>query len=106
MSYRYMRIMLFFDLPTLTAGNRREYAKFRKYLIKNGFIMLQESIYCKLALNATVSEAVAQGIRKNKPQEGLVQILTLTEKQFSKMEMITGEYKSEVLQSDKRLVIL
>lgn len=68
--------------------------------------MLQESVYCKLALNATVSEAVVQGIRKNRPPEGLVQILTLTEKQFSKMEMITGEYKSEVLQSDKRLVIL
>lgn len=68
--------------------------------------MLQESVYCKLALNSTVSEAVTQGIRKNKPQEGLVQVLTLTEKQFSKMEMITGEYKSEVLQSDKRLVVL
>lgn len=98
--------MVFFDLPTLTAVNRREYTQFRKYLIKNGFIMLQESVYCKLALNATVSEAVVQGIRKNRPMEGLVQILTLTEKQFSKMEMITGEYKSEVLQSDSRLVIL
>lgn len=101
-----MRIMVFFDLPTLTAGNRKEYVKFRKYLIKNGFIMLQESVYCKLTLNSTVSEAVVQGIRKNKPPEGLVQVLTLTEKQFSKMELITGEYKSEVLQSDKRLVIL
>lgn len=98
--------MVFFDLPTLTAGNRREYVKFRKYLIKNGFIMMQESVYCKLVLNATVSEAVMQGIRKNKPPEGLVQVLTLTEKQFSKMEMLTGEYKSEVLQNDKRLVIL
>lgn len=98
--------MVFFDLPTLTAGNRKEYVKFRKYLIKNGFIMLQESVYCKLTLNSTVSEAVVQGIRKNKPPEGLVQVLTLTEKQFSKMELITGEYKSEVLQSDKRLVIL
>ncbi len=85
---------------------RLGYTKFRKYLIKNGFIMMQESVYCKLALNATVSEAVIQGIRKNKPSDGLVQVLTLTEKQFSKMEVITGEYKSEVLQSDKRLVIL
>ena len=68
--------------------------------------MLQESVYCKLALNSTVSEAVAQGIRRNRPPEGLVQVLTLTEKQFSKMEMITGEYKSEVLQSDDRLVVL
>ena len=101
-----MRILVFFDLPTLTAGNRREYVKFRKYLIKNGFIMLQESVYCKLALNSTVSEAVTQGIRKNKPPEGLVQVLILTEKQYSKIELITGEYKSEVLQNDKRLVIL
>lgn len=101
-----MRVMVFFDLPTLTAANRRDYAQFRKYLIKSGFLMLQESVYCKLALNSTVMEAVVQGICRNKPPEGLVQILTLTEKQFSKMEMITGEYKSEVLQSDKRLVIL
>lgn len=68
--------------------------------------MLQESVYCKLALNATAAEAIVQSVRKNKPEEGLVQLLTLTEKQFSKMESITGEYKSEVLQSDERLVIL
>lgn len=106
MSYRYMRIMVFFDLPTLTSANRRDYVQFRKYLIKNGFIMLQESVYCKLALNATVSEAIAKGIRKNKPPEGLVQILTLTEKQFSKMEIITGEFNTNILDSDERLVVL
>lgn len=101
-----MRVMIFFDLPTLTSANRKAYTKFRKYLIKSGFIMLQESVYCKLALNATAAEAIVQSVRKNKPEEGLVQLLTLTEKQFSKMESITGEYKSEVLQSDERLVIL
>lgn len=106
MNYRYMRAMVFFDLPTLTSVERREYAKFRRYLVKQGFIMLQESVYCKLTLNGTVADTVIQGIKKNKPPEGLVQILTLTEKQFSKMEMITGEYKSGVLDSDKRLVIL
>jgi len=106
MSYRYMRVIVFFDLPTLTSANRRNYTQFRKYLVKNGFLMLQESVYCKLALNATVSEAISQGIRKNKPPEGLVQILTLTEKQFSKMEMITGELKSNTLDTDERLVIL
>ena len=101
-----MRVMVFFDLPTVTAANRRAYAQFKKYLAKNGFLMLQESVYCKLALNATVAEAVAQGVRKHRPEEGIIQLLTLTEKQFSKMEVITGEYKSEILQSDERLVIL
>lgn len=101
-----MRILIFFDLPTITAADRRAYTGFRKYLIKNGFIMLQESVYSKLALNSTVCDAIVQNVRKNAPNDGLVQILTLTEKQFSRMEMITGEYRSEVLQSDRRLIIL
>lgn len=106
MSYRYMRVMVFFDLPTLTASERREYTKFRKFLLKSGFLMMQESVYCKLALNTTVSSAIVTNVKKNKPQEGLVQILTITEKQFSKMEMITGNFKSEVLDSDERLVVI
>lgn len=47
MSYRFMRMFIFFDLPVITTENRRNYARFRKFLIKNGFIMMQESVYCK-----------------------------------------------------------
>ena len=46
--FRFMRIMVFFDLPTITLEDRRNYTKFIKCLIKNGFIMLQESVYSKL----------------------------------------------------------
>ncbi|RDU22251.1 CRISPR-associated endonuclease Cas2 [Anaerosacchariphilus polymeriproducens] len=101
-----MRVMVFFDLPTLTASEKREYTKFRKFLLKSGFLMMQESVYCKLALNTTVSSAIVTNVKKNKPLEGLVQILTITEKQFSKIEMITGNFKSEVLDSDERLVVI
>lgn len=106
MSYRFMRVLVFFDLPTLTMNHRREYTHFRKYLLKNGFIMLQESVYSKLALNSTASNAIMQGVRKNKPKEGLVQMLTITEKQFSKMEFVCGESPSNVIDSDERLIIL
>ena len=106
MSYRFMRIMVFFDLPTITPANRKDYANFRKYLIKNGFIMMQESVYSKLALNSTVVNSIVNGIKNNKPPEGIVQIITLTEKQFSKIEIITGEYKVNVLDTDESLVIL
>ena len=54
MSYRFMRVLVLFDLPVLTGDQRREYARFRKFLLKSGFLMLQESVYCKLALNTTV----------------------------------------------------
>ena len=106
MSYRYMRIMVLFDLPVLTEKQRRDYREFRKYLLKAGFFMMQESVYCKLVQNAGVAEVVQESIRKNKPGEGLVQILRVTEKQFAKMEYVVGGNKSLVLDTDERLVIL
>lgn len=95
-----------FDLPVKTSANIREYTRFRKYLIKTGFMMMQESVYCKLALNMTVANAVIDGVRKNKPMDGIVQAFTLTEKQYGKIEFITGNNNSNVLNSDERLVIL
>ena len=106
MSYRYMRIMVLFDLPVLTEKQRRDYREFRKYLLKAGFFMMQESVYCKLVQNAGVADVVQESIRKNKPGEGLVQILRVPEKQFAKMEYVVGENKSLVLDTDERLVIL
>ena len=101
-----MRLLVFFDLPVTTSENRRAYTHFRKFLLKNGFLMLQESVYCKLALNSTAVNAIVENIHKNKPEEGLIQLLTVTEKQYAKMDIIIGEIKSEVLDSDERLVIL
>ena len=101
-----MRVVVFFDLPVLTSENRREYRKFRKFLIKNGFLMSQESVYCKLVQNSTAGDAVVDNIRKNSPKDGLVQVLRVTEKQYSKMEYIVGEKRTQILDTDERLVIL
>lgn len=101
-----MRIMVFFDLPVVTGDQRRAYTKFRKFLLKSGFMMMQESVYCKLALNGTVAKGIIDNVHKNSPGEGLVQLLSVTEKQYAKIDMIVGSSKSEVLDSDERLVIL
>lgn len=106
MSYRYMRVLVLFDLPMNTSAQVREYNQFRKYLIRNGFMMMQKSVYCKLALNLTAVNAIVENLRRNHPDEGLVQVLTLTEKQFSKIEFIVGESYSEVLDSDQKMVVL
>ena len=95
-----------FDLPIKTSAEIREYNRFRKHLIKSGFLMLQKSIYCKLALNMAVVESITNNIRLNKPDRGLVQLFTLTEKQFSRIEHIIGELNSQTLNTDCRLVIL
>lgn len=95
-----------FDLPVETDSQRRNYRLFHKYLIESGFVMMQQSIYTKIAKNSSAATAIVAQLRKNKPPEGLVQVLQVTEKQYAKMEFIVGEAKSEVIDTDERLVVL
>lgn len=101
-----MRIIIFFDLPTETPENRRDYTRFRKFLIKSGFMMVQESVYCKLALNQNVVSSITESIRRNKPPKGLVQLLAITEKQYSKIEFITGANLGDIITTDERFIEL
>lgn len=106
MSYRFMRLIVMFDLPTETSQQRREYRLFRKALVQNGFLMLQESVYCRLLLTPSSKLTAMGAVRKAKPKEGMVLALSVTEKQFAAMEFVVGEYHCDVVDSDERLVIL
>jgi CRISPR-associated protein Cas2 len=101
-----MRVIVFFDLPTLTGSERTEYRKFRKYLIKSGFLMEQESVYSKLVVNSAAADALSNNVKKNAPVNGLVQLMRVTENQYAKMEYIVGNRQTDVLDSGERLVIL
>ncbi len=101
-----MRMIVFFDLPTETSRDRKIYSTFRKGLVNEGFIMMQESVYTKLALNMSVVNSTREKLYKIKPNRGLVQMLIITEKQYSSIEYITGENNQKVLDSTERLIIL
>lgn len=104
LGYRFMRMIVFFDLPTQTKKDLRNYNDFRKFLIKEGFLMMQESVYTKLLLKATMANLLRTRIKKNAPTSGLIQLLLITEKQFASIEFVTGEGKSIIENSDKRFV--
>ena len=104
--YRFMRMLIFFDLPVQTSKDRKEYRRFRNYLITNGFLMMQESVYVKLALNYSIVKRMQANLEKNKPKKGLVQLLVITEKQYAKMDTLVGEVESDVVDTDDRLLIL
>ena len=101
-----MRLLVFFDLPTDSNQDRREYAHFRKMLIRSGFVMMQKSVYSKLAVTQAAADALLENIRRNKPPRGTIQALTITEKQYSRIEYILGEHTGDVLDSDERFVEL
>ena len=106
MNYRYMRVIVMFDLPVTTATGRREYNQFRKFLIKDGFFMMQESVYCKLAQNQMAANALIDHVKRNRPSEGLVQVLTITEKQYLGIVMVVGGQQGDVISTSERLVVL
>ncbi len=101
-----MRIIVFFDLPVSSSAELREYNRFRKFLVRSGFVMVQESVYSKIVLNNTAGEAVKESVRRAKTNGGSIQMLTVTERQFAAMECIVGKKKTEVIDSDERLVII
>ena len=101
-----MRVIVFFDLPNVTRSENNEYTKFRKFLIRNGFVMLQESVYSKIALNPTIANLVINRLEANKPKSGLVQILIVTEKQFGNIINLVGEVKSDTINNDNRMIVI
>ena len=106
MNYKFMRLMVFFDLPMLTSKDKREYNRFHKYLLRNGFIMMQKSVYTKIVINNVTSAAVKQRIRDNEPAEGIVELMEITVNQFSKIEYLVGEEQQLVIDNLDRLVEL
>lgn len=104
MNYKFMRLIVFFDLPMQTDKDRREYTKFRKYLVRNGFIMMQKSVYSRLVINNVIGLAVKQRIKNNLPADGLVELLEITENQFSRIEYLIGEEQQLTIDSPDRII--
>lgn len=106
-SYRNMRLIVFFDLPTETKDDRRNYTKFRKFLLRNGFDMLQFSVYTRFCRNDTDSKKHIKRVKDNKPKTGSVRLLRVTDAQYDEMVLIQGEYTSQEknINADNLLVI-
>lgn len=85
-----MRLIIFFDLPVVSKADRKVYASFRKYLITNGYLMMQYSVYCKLFANREAAVKHVNLLQRNVPKKGQVRILLVTEKQYSRIEIIVG----------------
>lgn len=104
---RFMRIMVFFDLPVTTKKNRKEAADFRKFLINDGYIMIQYSVYSRTVRNYDDAQRHCKRIEPHVPAKGSVRVLVVTEKQYTSMKLLAGErLKSENLLDNKDIIEL
>lgn len=93
-----MRVVVLFDLPTNTKEERRAAMQFRKFLLDDGFDMLQYSVYSRLCPNRDGAEKHMMRAKRNAPDSGSVRVLYLTEHQFATMHVLVGE---RTVQEDK-----
>jgi len=94
--FRIMRLIVMFDLPTETSKDRKNYRKFRRFLIKNGYVMMQYSIYSKIILNRTVLNHQKTKLKQNAPDKGFVELLIVTENQYANKEVLVDHDKRSV----------
>lgn len=103
---RYMREILFFDLPTETSAQRKSYRDFMKVLTSLGFFMLQESVYTKLCTNSKGKNAVLKSIKSSLPSKGNILMLTVTEQEFLNMEILLGKLSDGYIEKSDAIIEL
>ena len=87
---RFMRMMVFFDLPVVSKADRRAYTVFRRFLLNDGYDMIQFSVYGRILNGSDAEEKHMKRLLANLPPEGSVRVLTVTEKQYASMKLLVG----------------
>lgn len=85
-----MRMMVLFDLPTVTKTEKRAYTLFRRFLLNDGYDMIQYSIYGRILNGSDAEEKHMKRLVVNLPPEGSIRVLTVTEKQYAGMKLLVG----------------
>ncbi len=95
-----------FDLPMESNEEKKEYRVFRKFLIENGFLMIQYSVYSRICSNQEMAEKYLKKANSVLPSDGSIRGLIITEKQYEKMKILLGsKSRNEEIITDKRLIL-
>ena len=89
--YRIMWLFVFFDLPTETKKDKRNASLFRKNLLKDGFVMMQFSVYMRHSASSESADVHEKRIKSMLPPLGKVSILRITDKQFGNILNFWGK---------------
>lgn len=107
MDYKLMRLLCMFDLPMDTADEKRAYRNFRRDLMKEGFIMIQYSVYARVCPSREYANRLEKRVQKFVPSEGNVRLLCVTEKQYSEMKLLVGSRSTaeEAIGTERMIII-
>ena len=102
--YEMMWMLVLFDLPVVEKEERKSANQFRNFLLDNGFTMVQYSIYTKLFSGKDACTKYYKMIQNNLPEDGKVDIITITDKQYANIISYNKGKKQEKNNPDQLLL--
>ena len=103
--FRGVWLLAMFDLPVYDKKARRAYTRFRKLLLKEGFAMLQFSVYTRYFFSEEASQVHRARVQDGLPPEGNVRLLMVTDHQFGKMQVFYGKTESPAEEAPEQLLL-
>ncbi len=100
MNNNFMRVIVFFDLPVTTREERRVATQFRNYLLRDGYYMIQFSVYGRLCGNREAVQMHIGRLMCHVPSGGSVRVMSVTEKQYTGMIILAGTPKNQEKPAD------
>lgn len=91
----FMRLIVFFDIPVVKKEDRVATLKFRKFLIDDGYYMVQFSVYARLCNTIENVQKHEMRLKNNLPYVGSIRSMVVTEKQYSTMNILVGQKRKK-----------
>lgn len=90
-----MRLVVFYDLPVVSKANKKAYARFHKFLLRDGYDMVQFSVYARICNGLDAVEKHLVRLTGNLPESGSVRSMQVTEKQFAGIRVLDGTKRNK-----------
>lgn len=90
-----MRLLVFFDLPVGTRAERKAYTRFRRFLLNDGYDMIQFSVYGRILAGRDAEAAHLARLAQNLPPAGSIRAMTVTERQYASIRLLVGKPVSQ-----------
>jgi CRISPR-associated protein Cas2 len=102
-AYHIMWLFVFFDLPVVNKKERKAAARFRKDIMKDGFSMMQFSVYIRHCASKESASVHVRRVKKFIPEKGQVSILQVTDKQYGNIINYWGNKSTPLPEGPKQL---
>lgn len=100
-----MWLFVFFDLPVMTKPERRTATRFRNFLLKDGYMMIQFSVYARICNGQERIDKHMRRLQGSIPEKGSVRVMQITDKQYERMKILVGNCQKNEKTKAEQLVL-